>query len=439
MNHPYYFAGTMLAHTATGYYDQISLCGLPYITFIENHTQGSSTKIKRKGAVIMNKYAGKAIEILRSHREAFEASAEMQLRLWNGEKPAAQPLLLHCRTKSAPVEGMPSYNTKETHYDSEKMLTDQLNGALTVAAANSRGPVGSVPSVRANMGCGIFPTLLGVRQELFEDKMPWVLEHKSKEELSKMGPEDIKLSDEFKAGLEHMAYMAEKLEGTGCLVFPMDLQGAFDTAHIVYGDDIFYDLYDDPRFVHHLLELSCEAIFMGMDECLKVMPRSEKMIAHYNELVIPRSMGGIKISEDTSTLLSKDHIEEFVVPYMNRILDRFGGGYIHYCGSNPHLYDAVMKSEKAYGINFGNPEKNDIMRVLKDCAERGKIYYGAVGPVIDDSTDESLTNSFAELLKASRKDGRSLLLLQYSCGDDRLDSVIECWNRANEAVDRLYA
>ena len=103
---------------------------------------------------------------------------------------------------------------------------------------------GAVPSVRANMGCGIFPTLFGISQNLYEDKMPWVREHLPKERLQKMGPEDIKLSDEFKAGLEHMAYMAQELKDTGCFVYPMDVQGAFDMAHIVLGDDIFYEIYD---------------------------------------------------------------------------------------------------------------------------------------------------------------------------------------------------
>ena len=148
-----------------------------------------------------------------------------------------------------------------------------------------------------------------------------------------------------------MAFMAEKLDETGCMVYPMDLQGAFDTAHLVYGDEIFYDLYDDPDFVHHLLDLCCEAIVMGMEECFKVIPDSESKIAYYNNLVMPREIGGIKTSEDTSTLLSKEHIDEFVVPYLERILKHFGGGYVHYCGSNPYLFEAVMANPYVKGIN----------------------------------------------------------------------------------------
>ena len=99
---------------------------------------------------------------------------------------------------------------------------------------------------------------------------------------------------------------------------------AFDTAHIVYGDRIFYDIYDDPGFIHHLLELAAWRYLPAWRSASKVIPGSDKWVAHYNSLVIPRSRGGIKISEDTSTLLSKSQIEEFVAPYMKKSLNISG-------------------------------------------------------------------------------------------------------------------
>jgi len=256
--------------------------------------------------------------------------------------------------------------------------------------------------------------------------MPWIKDHASREQLSSMYPEDIKLSDEFKMGLEHMAYMAERLEGTGCLVFPMDLQSPFNTAHMVYGDKIFYDLYDDPAFVHHLLDLCTHAIIIGMEECLKMMPESESRIAHYNSLVMPCSKGGLKVSEDTSTLLSKAQIEEFVAPYTHKVLEHFGGCYIHYCGKNPHLFEMVMNEPLAYGLNFGNPEMHDMEEVLRTCAKNGKIYYGS----INRREDETLHEYFRKYLSASQKNGRSLLLLEYSCSLEEKDKVAEAWEMA---------
>jgi hypothetical protein len=363
-----------------------------------------------------------ALDILKQHREEFDRAAELQIALWNGEKPEKQPLLLSCDLSLEQNKKYPEYDTKAIHYDSEKTLLNGLRAMMTVV----NGGCEAVPSARANMGCGIFPTLFGIEQELFEDKMPWVKQHLPKEVLAKMGPEDLKIGDEFKAGLDHMAYMKENLKGTGCMVFPMDLQGVFDTAHIVYGDKLFYDLYDDPDFVHHLLELSYHALIMGMNECIKVMPDSDTKIAHYNSLVMPRSRGGIKVSEDTSTLLSKEQIDEFVAPYMHRILKYFGGGYIHYCGKNEHLFETVMNEPLAFGLNFGNPEMHDMEYVVKRCAEVGKVFYG----LINRDENEDLEQYFRKYLKASKKDGKSLLLLQYSCKIEDREAVLEAWERA---------
>jgi hypothetical protein len=57
-----------------------------------------------------------------------------------------------------------------------------------------------------------------------------------------MNPSDIKLGDEFKMGLEHMVFYALGAGDSGCFVYPMDLQEPVDTAHLVYGDAVFYIL-----------------------------------------------------------------------------------------------------------------------------------------------------------------------------------------------------
>jgi hypothetical protein len=367
------------------------------------------------------------IGMLRQYKEQSQHAAKMQLAVWNKEKIKTPPLLLTCPPENEEIKRYPMTDMKEIHDSLEKMLVSELKGVIGVVRASAE----AVPSIRANMGCGIFPSLFGVKQELFEDKMPWIQEHISKEQLKRMKATDLVISDEFKMGLEHMAFMAEQLEGTGCLVYPMDLQGAVDTAHLVYGDGFFYDLYDDPKFIHHLLDLSCEAIIIGMEECLKVIPGSNEYVAHYNSLVIPRTKGGLKISEDTSTLLSKDHIEEFVLPYLDRILSHFSGGYVHYCGRNQHLFNAVIDNPLVYGINFGNPEMHDMKEVLQRCSHNGKVYYGAIYKDKDDSIEEY----FTRLLNASNNGGMCNLLLQYSCKIEERNDVLSAWKRA---CDRIY-
>jgi len=213
------------------------------------------------------------------------------------------------------------------------------------------------------------------------------------------------------------------------------LQGPFDFAHIVYGDRIFYDIYDDPEFIHRLLEMSCAAIIRGMDECLQRIPGSDTEVAHYNGLVMPRCLGGIKISEDTSTLLSKEMIQEFVTPYTNRILEYFHGGYIHFCGKNDHLLDEVMEHMPlAYGLNFGNPEKHDMEAVLQACAVNGKIFYGHI-PRADEA---SLKDYFKKYLSSASSNGNIHLLLSYTCNEWQTpDGVKKDWNDALQEINHI--
>ena len=370
------------------------------------------------------------ISFFRDRKSAFDEAAALQKEVWGPGQPDKQPLLFTDWSALPPAQW---HNAKEIHYDKEKMLANELYEATAAAA----GGMQAVPSARANMGCGIYPTLFGVRQELFEHTMPWVRHHLDKETIRKMGPEDLKIGGEFRAGLEHMAYMAEALDGTGCRIYPMDLQGPFDIAHLVYGDVIYYDVYDDPDFVHHLLNLACEAIFLGMDACLEVIPGSDREIAHYSKLIMPREKGGLKISEDSLTLLSKEMIREFGTQYTEKALTRYGGGYIHYCGKNDHLFAEVMRMPLAFGINFGNPEKHDMDAVLRECAANGKVYYGAA----DRREGENLRAYFARCLSNARKDGKIYLLLEYLKWDKEGEGkaeIAEAWEGAQGEMCAVY-
>ncbi|MCL2479799.1 MAG: hypothetical protein FWF22_09870 [Treponema sp.] len=333
-------------------------------------------------------------DLVKKRANDYPLSAEDQCAVWEGRIPKHQPLLLNC-TPPPSSKDWPVFTTREIHFDKDKMLISQMKSMVSVTLGNMQ----AVPSVRANMGCGIYPSLFpGILPELFDDeRMPWIINHLDKETLKKLKPSDIKLTDEFKLGLEHMVYQAEMIEGTGAYVFPLDLQDAIDIAHLVYGDNFFYDLYDDPPFINHLLDLSCTAIELGVNECLKVIPGSDKIVAHYNQLVIPRSCGGMKFSEDTSTLLGPNLIEEFTIPSLKRQLDFTGGAYVHFCGYNSFLLEACLSTEKVLGVNFGNPEKYDMEDVLRRLAKAGKVYYGRI-PMKE---DEGYSSFFRRICEAA--------------------------------------
>ncbi|MCL2772681.1 MAG: hypothetical protein FWD71_04955 [Oscillospiraceae bacterium] len=377
----------------------------------------------------------KAIDYIKSNDAYIKKAIELQCSVWRCEKTDMPPLALSCWLTEKQQSWLPWYNFKEIHFDGEKMFINGLREVLTAVNGN----YGRVPSMRANMGCGIVPSLFGKQQTLFEDKMPWLLEHLKKEDIKNISEDyifSINNSAEFAAAMEHMEYMTGILRGnklTGkVFVYPLDLQGAIDTAHLVYGDSIFYDFYDDPDFMYHLLNLSNKLIYFAMNECFKRIDKSDEYITHYNSIIMPKSMGGIKVSEDTTTLLSPPLIDEFSEPYLRKILSHFNGGYVHYCGKNDHLLNMLLNEPLVRGINFGNPEKHDMTKILEKCRDSKKIYYGSVNK----KDGEDLFDYFVRVLEPSydRNAGYFYIILEYGCGLSERENVIGEFERAAEYV-----
>ena len=209
---------------------------------------------------------GELLPMLRERAQKHEKCARKQLRQWKGDKGVCSLLL--SVTDLPEIARLPVYNSEEIHYDPEKMFVNELRGALSTAFADGD----AVPSVRANVGCGALCTLLGgLRQTFFSDKMPWLLEHLSIDQLMALSKESIFDSPEFKAGIEQMKFMKEMLAGTGISLYPMDLQGPIDMAHLLMGNEFFYALYDDKDAVHHALELSVACEIYGMEKCFEII------------------------------------------------------------------------------------------------------------------------------------------------------------------------
>ena len=351
---------------------------------------------------------GELLPMLRQRAQKHENSAQKQLRQWQGEKGVCS-LLLH--VNDAPEAALlPDYDLKEIHEDPEKMFVSQLKGALSSALADGD----AVPSVRANVGCGALCTLVGgLKQTFFPDKMPWLLQHLSTDAVMELTSADICESTEFKAGLEEMRFMQEMLRGTGIGLYPMDLQGPIDIAHLLLGDEFFYALYDEPEAVHHALQLSVDCAVYGMEKCLEIIgPQTH--VCHYNDLVLPVRTP-LKVSEDTSTLLSAAHLKEFMQPYTEKLLAHFGGGYIHYCGDNRHLLQLVPEIRGNIGLNFGNPERHEPEKVLAKLRETDKFYYGQFPGL-----------ALAEQAKLARgEDGRYNMFITAACSVSEQARVLE--------------
>jgi len=318
------------------------------------------------------KYDFRWSSVYKPDAKRVELAKKRQAMFWRGEKPDKCPIIL-AGDLTPEQQEIPDYNFKEAFYDVNKMLSVQLKGACSIANAMADG----VPSTRGNYGTGILAACLGLEQEVFEDKMPWLRKHLTKKEIVRLTPDDIKPRGSFAEGLKYMEYH-KRIMGDLLPLYCMDTQGPFDVAHLIMGDDIFYEIYDDPPFIHHLMEISLELIIRATEWMKEISNEPLNKLYHSNGLYAENM--GIRICEDTTAVLGEDAIYKYALPYTRRLASHFGGAWVHYCGRNDFLTDAVLNSPEIRGINFGHipgHEYDHIFEVeMEKCKAKKKIYYG---------------------------------------------------------------
>ena len=288
----------------------------------------------------------------------------------------------------------------------EKTLVNGLRSAAMMA--NSGSDV--APAIRANTGCATAATAFGVEQEVFPDKMPWVRDHLPLAGFDDFDADTSPLGSVLEMALERSRFIAECLRGSGITPFCFDTQSPFDLAHLVIGDEIFYAIYDEPERVHRLLD-NCTRMIARLTTLYKQAVCEPMDGGRHGNFAM---RGGIRVCEDTCTLLNEEQVNEFMVPYTRRLLQQFGGGWLHYCGRNDHLYKAALDSiPEFYMINMGNPEMHDMQQVIADCLERGKTYFGYVNREQGEGTKQYLHR----VLGYTQGTGRGLIF-QAAIGDD---------------------
>ena len=358
------------------------------------------------------------LALLEPDPERLRKGRERMGDIWWNREPDGLPLL--AGAGAVPErEHYPHHTLEEQFYDKEKMLAEHLWGMIGTA----RGTGDGQPSIRANLGVGFIPSLFGLKSKFIQpNQMPWVMGHLSREEIAHLGVPDVRSAGLMPKALETISYFREKLDGKAS-VYLSDTQGPFDIAHLLRGHDLYYDVYDDPEFVHQLMDVVTETYI----EASKVMkaaigePLDEGV---HGELIMEH--GGVRVCDDSSINLSDAMFREFVQPYMARALKPFGGGWYHFCGKAHHLLHSMLDIEGVRGINFGNPELYDFAEVLPEVLKRGQFYVGTIPPEKGENA-AAYRDRIAGYLDGARK-GLILQSLAVGQGESAREAV-EIWRQ----------
>ncbi len=265
--------------------------------------------------------------------------------------------------------GWQGFPYSEAFHDMEKMLVNEL-GSVYQGAKNRDD---RMYTIRANYGVGTVASMFGCEISLTMNNMPWC-EPLSETELLWALDQGV---PDLNSGLGARVFETERFYAETFAGYPnlketvhtyvCDTQGPFDIAHLVMGHRIYTEIYDNPDLVHRLLDV-CTDTYIAFTKAQKEII-GEGNDWHFHSA--NKIRGGVRVCEDSPTNLSPVSYLEFCRPYNERVLAEFGG-WIHYCGGGHQILPHVLSTPGLTGINFGNPEKQDLHAVY-DAAAPHKV------------------------------------------------------------------
>ncbi len=113
-------------------------------------------------------------------------------------------------------------------------------------------PTDGIPTVRPNLGVVFVPSIAGQGYKVQPDQMPWPGEPLSRDVLRAARSRSVEDAPRVRRAAAFYAHHSTH-GATDVAAYLPDTQGIFDIAHLLYGEDIFFDLADDPAWVEELL------------------------------------------------------------------------------------------------------------------------------------------------------------------------------------------
>lgn len=344
---------------------------------------------------------------------------EMHKAFWAGRGPS----LILVPTNEMPLYDVDDY--RERFYAPEKMWESEM--------ARARGvldwPTDGIPTVRPNLGVTFVPAMAGQTFEIRPGQMPWPGKHLTPDQIRAARTIDVAQTETMRLAAEF--YEIHRTRGdTDILAYQADNQGIFDIAHLLYGDEIFLDIMTEDKkpWAAELLDISCDLMIRASKEVKNLIGEQMHTMAHGHatQQGVWFADAGLRISEDSPTMISPDLIDRFVIPPIERCAEHFGGIFMHYCGKHDYLFERLCKCDCVRAIDLGDPWSYETPHLLEICAETNTVLYSRIGQKEPPNWRDYLT----ELGKLIQETGARCILRPLAFPQQRheCEEMLQTWH-----------
>lgn len=272
-----------------------------------------------------------------------------------------------------PAIQWPEVSINRAQTDLDAMLLKQY-GACSAQLAEGNG---LLMAVRADYGTGILPSLFGAElfvmdevsntlqtsRPLGADAMSGMVDRGVPDLQTGLGEKVLAAGRRFKEIAEHYPKIGKYVH-----IYHPDLQGPMDACEMLWGSELFIDLYDRPELVHGVLKLLADTYLQFMTAWdAAVGTKNGDWSVHWNMM----HGGRIFLRIDSGMNLSPDIYDEFIRPCDQRLLDELGGGGVHFCGRGSHYIESCCAMKGVYAIQMTQPHLNEMEVIYRNTVDKG--------------------------------------------------------------------
>lgn len=262
-------------------------------------------------------------------------------------------------------------NINDAINDYDLMMLSQLQGVSD--ALNSSRPL----NLRSNYGTGILSSLFGLEVFIMPyetntlpttiplndtDKIREIVVEKSVDINVSLGKKVFDMGEYYMDMFKNYPKIQRFVE-----IYHPDLQGPLDVCELVWGSEMFYQLYDAPELVHEMLSLVCGVYTQFIDKWYEIVGQPKEINSHWSV----KHKGALMLRDDSAMNLSPEMYKEFGYKYDELLLNRFNGGAVHFCGRGEHYIDILCKADKLTAINMSQPHLNDMEKIYQNTVDCG--------------------------------------------------------------------
>lgn len=284
--------------------------------------------------------------------------------------PAAPQALIYTFPSVLTLRG-PILNQYDFEHDMESYLDDYLEYQAQLMEIRRGIEDDWILSVVPYMGIGEFSAFVAGKIEFGEDTS-WaapVITDKSELDRLRLDPNN-KWFERLNRATRYLVRKTSPYR----IPYGRGYYSPLDLAWALRGESIYMDFYEDPQFVHDLMELALSATeWFARAQAVEIFAPDvlhELSAWHCGP-------NRIAVSEDISSLISPGHYNQYGAPYTQRLFDSFGTGEIHCHSAGPHVVPEFLKLERVRQIQIvADPNTSRPVEILANLLDSNPELFG---------------------------------------------------------------